>query len=79
MSVNEMTEQPEEDLDRMIFRPEIYQVVGLGDIAIRRMERNGEFPQRVHVGLRKRGWQMRDVRRWLDGLVPVEAYEAEGE
>ena len=34
MSVNEMAEQlekPAEELDRMIFRPEIYQVVGLGD------------------------------------------------
>jgi predicted DNA-binding transcriptional regulator AlpA len=74
MSVNEMAEQlekPEEELDRMIFRPEIYQVVGLGDIAIRQMEKTGAFPQRVHIGLRKRGWRMRDIQQWLDSRPPV--------
>ena len=66
-------------LDRIIFKPEICELVGLGGLTLDKMEKAGEFPQRVRVGRRRTGWRLSDLRKWFDNLQTVPTYDAPNE
>jgi prophage regulatory protein len=50
---------------RIIRRRELTAKVGYCLGHIYRLERAGEFPQRVHLGRRAVGWVEEEVERWL--------------
>ena len=66
-------------LDRIIFKPEICELVGLGGLTLDKMEKVGEFPKRVRVGRRRTGWRLSDLRKWFDNLEKVAVSETAGE
>ena len=54
------------DLDRFLSISDVLRIVPLSRTSIWRLERRGEFPRRIHVGLRRIGWRASEVRRWID-------------
>ena len=62
-------------LDRIIFKPEVCELVGLGSSTVNKLEREGRFPRRVYVGDRCTGWRLSDLKKWFDSLEPVPTYD----
>jgi prophage regulatory protein len=50
---------------RIIRRHELTDKVGYCLAHIYRLEREGLFPQRIHLGARAVGWVEEEVERWL--------------
>ena len=44
---------------------EAEQLIGLGHIALRKLERNGRFPRRKKISGRRYGWRAVDVEAWI--------------
>jgi prophage regulatory protein len=74
----EKLEKREGLVDRILFRDEVLDMVGLGASTVNKLEREGRFPRRVHVGDRRTGWRLSDLKKWLDGLETVSTYDAPG-
>ncbi|MEE9458239.1 MAG: AlpA family phage regulatory protein [Candidatus Bathyarchaeia archaeon] len=58
--------------DRIIRFPELKRLVGLSKSTISRKEREGSFPQRVHIGTRCVGWILGEIYRWMDHQKIIE-------
>ena len=53
-------------LDRVVRKPEALNRVGLSDPTIWRMEKEGRFPKRIHIGPQSVGWLESELVRWLE-------------
>jgi predicted DNA-binding transcriptional regulator AlpA len=51
---------------RIIRKPEITKMVGLGLTTIDTLESKGLFPKRIRLSARSVGWDSRSVLAWLD-------------
>lgn len=51
---------------RIIRRPEIQAMTGLGRTRIDELERAGNFPARIRISTRACGWRSDEVERWID-------------
>ncbi len=54
---------------RIIRKRELHQKVSLSDATIWRMEKKGDFPQRVQIGPNAVGWIEGEVDLWIDQLT----------
>jgi len=52
--------------DRILRKPELQTVTGLSDSTIARMEKAGEFPERIPLGGNSVGWLESEVLAWLE-------------
>lgn len=51
----------------MILRKkEVCKRVGLSSVTIWRMEKEGDFPNRIQLGKRAVGWDEFEISKWLD-------------
>jgi len=53
-------------IDRILRRPEVQHVTGLGRSALYLAIQEGRFPRPVKLGPRSVGWRESDVKRWID-------------
>ena len=64
------------ELPRVITRKELRLIVPYTPQHILRLEKQGKFPKRIHIGERRVGWYLTDVETWLaarDREAPVNA------
>ncbi len=52
-------------LPRVITRRELRQIVPFSPQHILRLEKQGKFPKRIQVGVRRVGWYLSDIEAWL--------------
>jgi prophage regulatory protein len=52
--------------DRIIDRHERRRLVPISDVHILRLERAGDFPQRVKLGASRVGWLLSEVLNWIE-------------
>jgi|GEM_PF-1293024 len=55
--------------DRIIRKPELLNKVGLSDVTIWRMEKDGKFPKRLRLGGNSCGWLESEIDGWVDELA----------
>ena len=60
-----LSSQPFNTPDRIIRSKEIQEITGLSRTTIWRMERAGEFPDRVSLGVGSVGWKLNEVNSWV--------------
>jgi prophage regulatory protein len=53
--------------------PDLKIMVGLSRIQIRRLEREGKFPQRLQLSRNCVGWHAAEVQQWLEQLSRKDA------
>lgn len=75
MSKSELELMPE--IDRMIRERECRWLTGISLSARTRMEKMGEFPQRLHLGGKAVGWRLSEVQAWIKGECPLKGSQAE--
>lgn len=51
--------------DRILKAPEVIEMTGLSRTTIWRMEKTGQFPARVSLGVGSVGWRESEVKIWL--------------
>lgn len=51
--------------NRLVRLPQVSDLTGLSRTSIYRLERAGEFPRRVRLGLRSVAWRESDVVAWI--------------
>jgi prophage regulatory protein len=49
--------------------PDVERITGLSRTTIWRLERDGDFPERVSIGPRAVAWRLGDVQRWAETRV----------
>jgi prophage regulatory protein len=79
--MNEIEEQlwkHESALDRIVFKSEVCELVGLGASTVNKLEREGRFPRRVKIGDPRTGWRLSDIQAWFDALELVSGSNREG-
>jgi len=52
-------------LPRIVTRRELRQIVPFTPQHIWRLEKQGKFPRRIKIGVRRVGWYLSDVEAWL--------------
>lgn len=52
--------------NKIIRSKEVQKLTGLSRTSLWRLERSGDFPSRVSLGPGSVGWQLGEVREWLD-------------
>jgi prophage regulatory protein len=52
-------------LPRIITKKELRLIVPFTPQHILRLEKRGQFPQRIQIGARRVGWSLAEVERWL--------------
>lgn len=52
-------------IGRVIRRKELCRMVGLSDVTIWRLEREGDFPKRISLGGNSVGWLEDEVVAWI--------------
>lgn len=52
-------------LPRIVTRKELRLIVPYTPQHILRLEKQGKFPKRIHIGARRVGWYLADVEAWL--------------
>lgn len=66
-------DQAQPGLDPLMPLPGVRAVTGLGTTSVYKLVRTGQLaPQRKIKGTGRVGWRTSDVKRYLDGLPPVE-------
>ena len=52
-------------LPRIVTRKELRQIVPFSPQHILRLEKQGKFPKRIKIGVRRVGWYLSHVEAWL--------------
>jgi prophage regulatory protein len=66
---NQQVPFPQETILRF---PQVATITGLSRATVFRLERDGEFPSRVHIGKRGVGWKSSEIAAWLDSCPRCE-------
>lgn len=53
-------------MKKFIRRPQINFITKLSDSTLTRMEKRGDFPPRIKIGVKAVGWAEDDVIEWLN-------------
>ncbi len=59
------TEKPNETQYRILRAHEVQQIVGLSRSTLWRLERKGQFPARLSLGVGSVGWMESDIEAWV--------------
>ncbi len=51
---------------KILRKPEVLNRTGLSHVTIWRLEKKGDFPQRVKLGARAVGWIESDIEKWIE-------------
>jgi prophage regulatory protein len=54
-------------IPRLLTAKELHAMIPYSDVHIRRLEKKGEFPRRVHLGPGRVVWMESEVVEWLEG------------
>jgi prophage regulatory protein len=57
--------------ERLLRRPAVQDLTGLGRARIYQMMKAGEFPRPVRLSTRAVGWRMSDLQAWIASLSPA--------
>lgn len=57
---------------KILRKKDVVKRVGLSSVSVWRLEKNGDFPQRVKLGERCVGWHEEDIDDWLASRPYVE-------
>ncbi|MFT7574334.1 MAG: prophage regulatory protein [Alphaproteobacteria bacterium] len=52
--------------DRIIDLAELTHMIGISKSHLSRLEKNGQFPQRIKIGQRRIGWSFNEFNEWLE-------------
>lgn len=55
-------------MDVLLNQKEVCQIVGLSRTFIYKLEKRGEFPKRVKLGVRRVAWRKSDIEKFIAGL-----------
>ena len=53
-------------MTKVLRKKDIREKLGLSDVTIWRMERDGDFPQRIKIGPNSVGWIESEVDQWIE-------------
>ena len=53
-------------IERIMGQKEVQQITNLSRTTLWRMERSGEFPQRLRLSDTRIGWKSQEVWEWID-------------
>ena len=53
-------------MERLVMLPELLTIVPFTSMHIRRMEKAGTFPKRIHLGPGRVVWSYQEVSDWFD-------------
>lgn len=56
------------DIDRIIDRAELREIVPASDMTIWRWERDGKFPKRIRLSPNKVGWRASEIKAWMNTI-----------
>jgi len=59
------------DIDKLIRRRQVLEIIGLSHTTQWRMEKAGKFPARVKLGTGSVGWHLTEVEEWVRGRERV--------
>ncbi len=59
--------QSNDTQDRILRAHEVQQIVGISRSTIWRLERKGQFPARLPLGIGSVGWLKSDIESWVNG------------
>ena len=54
---------------KILSRPEIMKLLGVSDVTLWRMTREGRFPKPIRIGTRRIGWPEEIVQAWIEERV----------
>ena len=54
------------EFNRIICLSELLELVPFSRSHIYRLERTGQFPRRLKLGLRRVGWRESEIQRWIE-------------
>lgn len=66
-------------IDEILRLPDVVKITKLSPSTLWRMERSGDFPKRVKIGIRATGWKMSEVQVWISAhsaAVPAPVSQA---
>lgn len=68
-----------EALERLLTTDEILTYLGISNVTLWKMEKEGKFPKSIRVGFGKqtKRWRYSDFKTWMDSLA--EPYKAKSE
>lgn len=52
-------------LPRIVTKKELKTIVPYSPQHILRLEKQGRFPRRIQIGIRRVGWRLTDIENWL--------------
>lgn len=55
------------NLDKVIRRKQLLELIGLSNTTQWRLEKAGQFPSRIKLGQGSVGWHLNEVEEWLKG------------
>jgi prophage regulatory protein len=58
---------------KILRRPDVERMTGLSRTTIWRLERGGNFPQRVQLSANSVGWRSNEVLAWIEARRPAPA------
>lgn len=56
----------EKQNERVMRKKEVLATVGLSDVSVWRLERDGSFPRRIKLGGNSVGWLQSEIFGWLE-------------
>jgi len=63
-------------MNRIIRRPEVEYLTGIGRSAIYRGMQNGSFPKNLSLGGKAVGWKESDIQGWITKQIEAAGLEA---
>jgi prophage regulatory protein len=55
--------------ERILRKPQVMELTGLGKTTLYLLVKSGKFPKPVRIGKRAIGWKYTDVKAWLERLA----------
>ena len=52
--------------DRIVSAKERRQIIPYSDVHIGRLEKEGKFPRRIHLGPGRVGWRLSELMAWIE-------------
>ena len=56
----------QDECDRIINKSQLTDLIAMSASHLYRLEKDGNFPQRIRIGKRRVGWSLNEVMRWME-------------